>query len=96
MEWRDLPDFPAIHGFERAIRFIEDAQSLGGCALVHCNAGVSRAATVCIAFLIKHKEMTVNEAFTYLRSKRPAVCPNAGFLSQLKTFHEKLFAGQSN
>ena len=90
-EWRDLPEFPIFQGFERAIHFIKDSISSGGRVLVHCNAGISRAASVCIAYLIKTKGMTVNDSFTYLRSKRPAVCPNPGFLVQLETFYEKLY-----
>ena len=85
-----MPDFPVLKGFDQAIKFIEDSISSGGRVFVHCNAGISRAASVCIAYLIKKKGMTVEESLAYLRSKRPAVCPNPGFIAQLEYYHECL------
>ncbi|XP_026742674.1 probable dual specificity protein phosphatase DDB_G0283417 [Trichoplusia ni] len=52
--------------------------------LVHCNAGVSRTSTVAIAYLIHYKRMTFQEAYDIVKSKRPAIQPNAGFRKQLE------------
>ena len=51
--------------------------------VVNCSAGVSRSATVVLAWLISRKEMTLFDAFTFLRSKRRFVYPNKGFWSLL-------------
>ncbi|KAH9520257.1 dual specificity phosphatase 19 [Bulinus truncatus] len=92
LEFRDLPEFPIIQGFQKAINFIDDARKANGCVLVHCNAGISRSAAVVMAYLIKTERMTVNEAFSFLRSKRPAICPNPGFMIQLQNFYDNLYA----
>ncbi|BFZ01448.1 hypothetical protein BsWGS_04487 [Bradybaena similaris] len=89
-EFLDLPEFPIFQGFESAINFIEEAIKANGCVLVHCNAGVSRSAAVIMAYLIKKEGMTINDAFSYLRSKRPAICPNPGFLIQLQNLYDSL------
>lgn len=91
-EFLDLPEFPILRGFDSAIDFIDEALQTGGCVLVHCNAGVSRSAAVVMAYLIKKEGMTVNDAFSFLRSKRPAICPNPGFLIQLQCFYDSLHA----
>ena len=89
-EFRDLPEFPIYYGFEKAIDFIDGCRKSGGCVFVHCNAGISRAATTVMAYLIKKHNMGVDESFSLLRSKRPATCPNPGFLMQLQTFYDSL------
>jgi protein-tyrosine phosphatase len=54
--------------------------------LVHCRAGVSRSASVVLAYLMKYYNIDFNQAFDYLRSKRPIISPNAGFITQLLNF----------
>ncbi|GFS02148.1 dual specificity protein phosphatase 19 [Elysia marginata] len=93
-EIRDLPEFPIFHGFERAIKFIDQCKNLNGRVLVHCNAGISRSAAIVMAYLIQTEGMNVNDAFSYLRSKRPATCPNPGFLIQLETFYQNIHTKQ--
>lgn len=39
--------------------------------LIHCMAGISRSASVMAAYLIKYKGYTIDEAITFIRSKRP-------------------------
>ncbi|ETO21862.1 Dual specificity phosphatase, catalytic domain containing protein [Reticulomyxa filosa] len=51
--------------------------------LLHCSAGVSRSATICIAFVMKFFNWTLCQAFTHVRSKRSFVYPNLGFWSSL-------------
>lgn len=52
--------------------------------LVHCNAGVSRSATVCIAYLIVEHGLTFDQALAQTKAARPSIRPNAGFVAQLK------------
>ena len=55
-----------IH-FRRAIDFINDVKSRGGKVLVHCKAGVSRSATLCLAYLISCRKMCLNDAYDQVK-----------------------------
>ncbi|XP_014661476.1 PREDICTED: dual specificity protein phosphatase 3-like [Priapulus caudatus] len=69
-----------IH-FQTAATFIEEGLREGK-VLVHCREGISRSATVVLAFLILRKNMTVQEAVRNVRRYRE-INPNDGFLQQL-------------
>jgi len=55
----------------------------GGAVLVHCVAGVSRSATICLAYLTKYYCRSLRDAYHLMYSKRPMVRPNLGFWRQL-------------
>uniref|UniRef100_A0A8D2DVB7 Tyrosine specific protein phosphatases domain-containing protein n=1 Tax=Sciurus vulgaris TaxID=55149 RepID=A0A8D2DVB7_SCIVU len=59
-----------------------------GVVLVHCNAGVSRAAAIVIGFLMNSEEISFTSAFTMVKNARPSICPNSGFMEQLRTYQE--------
>lgn len=71
----------------------EEAYQSGQGVLVHCQAGVSRSATVVIAYLMKHTLMTMTDAYKYVRSRRPVVSPNLNFMGQLLEFERDLNSG---
>ncbi|KAG7265127.1 hypothetical protein CRUP_032127 [Coryphaenoides rupestris] len=79
----DSPQSALGDHFHRVADKIESVRRSHGRTLVHCNAGVSRSAALCIAYLMKHQDQTLREAHTWLRSRRPIVRPNAGFWRQL-------------
>lgn len=56
----------------------------GGVALVHCMAGISRSASVVIAYLMARHSMTLDSALEHVGRVRPIVSPNLGFLRQLQ------------
>jgi protein-tyrosine phosphatase len=57
--------------FEAACDFIKAALALpSGSILVHCQQGVSRSATVIIAYLIREHEMSVDSAIAFVRRSR--------------------------
>jgi protein-tyrosine phosphatase len=68
--------------FEKTDSFI-DTHRKNGNVLVHCMAGVSRSATVVIAYLMKTNKWKYEETLKYVREKRNIVGPNEGFLRQL-------------
>jgi dual specificity phosphatase 12 len=51
----------------------------GGKVLVHCFAGVSRSATIIIAYMMQEHGMNYHSAFKFVKSKRPFINPNEGF-----------------
>lgn len=63
--------------------------------LVHCVAGVSRSATIVIAYLMKYKRMSLKGAFNFCYNLRPVVRPNNGFMRQLINYETGLFGGTS-
>lgn len=87
----DIPETNIAQYFESSFQFIDSGMSNGGCVLVHCNAGVSRAATIVIAYLMKINHWSLEKAYGYVKEKRSKIRPNAGFQAQLKTFEQQLF-----
>lgn len=77
---------------DTAVDRIQEAITKRNChVLVHCIAGVSRSATVVIAYLMKYKRMDLRTAFNYCFNLRPVVRPNNGFMQQLITYEQQLF-----
>ncbi len=52
--------------------------------------GVSRSATIVLAYLMKYHHNTLKESYLYLAQKRPQICPNEGFLLQLIRYENEL------
>lgn len=75
--------------------FISQIRKSGGKTLVHCVAGVSRSATLCIAYLMKYQHMSLLQAYNYVKSKRPQIKPNNGFFRQLIDYEYRLFGENS-
>ena len=63
----DLPTQNLLPYFDKAIEFINKAVSSGGRVLVHWFAGVSRSASVVIAYFMATRRMSFFEAFEYVK-----------------------------
>uniref|UniRef100_A0A9J7YLC7 protein-serine/threonine phosphatase n=1 Tax=Cyprinus carpio carpio TaxID=630221 RepID=A0A9J7YLC7_CYPCA len=83
----DLPETDITSYFPECFQFINEASQQGGVVLVHCNAGVSRSASVVIGFLMSQEKMSFDEAFSAVKTARPYIQPNPGFMSQLKKYN---------
>jgi len=53
---------------------------------VHCVAGVSRSATIVIAYLVARERMWLRDAFRFVQSRRRIIRPNPGFMEALARF----------
>lgn len=51
--------------------------------LIHCVMGRSRSATLFLAYLMIHENMTVVDAIDHVKRRR-RIIPNWGFLKQLR------------
>lgn len=69
--------------------FVASAEK--GRALVHCEVGVSRSATLAIAHVMKTRRLRFYEAYREVRRRRPQVLPNVGFATQLQRYERTLF-----
>lgn len=61
-----------------------------GKVLVHCHVGVSRSATLVLAYLMLKQNLTLVEAICAVKDNR-GVIPNRGFLRQLIKLDGQLF-----
>ena len=57
--------------------------------MIHCVLGVSRSASLLIAYLMKYKNMSLKTAYDFVSSKRPCVRPNPGFWRQLTDYEKQ-------
>ncbi|KAK3093278.1 hypothetical protein FSP39_013599 [Pinctada imbricata] len=81
--------------FEEAISFIDEARQKGANVLIHCHAGVSRSATITIAYLLKHTKMSMMDAYRFVKGKRVIISPNFNFMGQLMEYEQALNNGIS-
>lgn len=58
----------------------------GSKVLVHCKMGISRSASVIIAYVMKVKNWSLTKAFQYVKNKRGCIKPNENFLKQLEVY----------
>ncbi len=88
---KDLPETYLLNILTQTTAFVKDAQKHGA-VLVHCVYGQSRSAAVIVAYLLSLRSsektgssnrFTINEAISILRTARPCICINPGFLAQL-------------
>jgi|HubBroStandDraft_5_1064220.scaffolds.fasta_scaffold208692_2 protein-tyrosine phosphatase len=77
-----------IQYFPWANKYISESLENGGNILVHCAAGISRSATIVIAYIMTDYNMSMSDAYNYVKSRRAIVSPNLHFVGQLVQ-HEK-------
>ncbi|KAF2883797.1 hypothetical protein ILUMI_22383 [Ignelater luminosus] len=85
----DRPSWNISVYFEQTAKFIDNAIKSGGKVLVHCVVGISRSATLVIAYLMIAKNMNAAEALQYVFRRR-RVFPNPGFLNHLAQLNSLL------
>ncbi|ORY07065.1 DSPc-domain-containing protein [Basidiobolus meristosporus CBS 931.73] len=72
-----------VDSFEAAFSYIDEARSRGFPVLVHCQCGVSRSASLIIAYVMRTLRMNVNEAYSYVKARSSTISPNMGLIYQL-------------
>ncbi|CAD8102813.1 unnamed protein product [Paramecium primaurelia] len=84
----DDPSYDLSQHFQECYEFMS-IQLKRGPILVHCAAGVSRSAAIVIYFIMRSFKWSYVKSFQHVKAKRSVICPNEGFIRQLKQ-HEKL------
>ena len=72
--------------FYTSINLIEKSKIV----YVHCQAGISRSASFVIAYVMFHFKYKLKKAFDYVQERRQIICPNEGFMMQLKDLERVL------
>ena len=75
-----------IQYFKECLLFIDGYDKV----FVHCAAGMSRSATIVIAYIMWKKKIFLSEAIKFVKDKRPIISPNLNFMKQLEIFQDLL------
>lgn len=86
IELLDVPETNIRQVFTRTNEFIQQAIALNGRVLIHCNAGISRSASIVLAYLLGIHRMKYEDAYELLKTARSNIRPNDGFVQQLKSY----------
>lgn len=70
----------------------DDVKASGGKVLVHCHAGISRSATICMAYLMATLRLRMEDAYEHVKSRRKIISPNFSFMGQLLSFESQVFS----
>lgn len=72
--------------WDNTFKYINKARNEGSKVLVHCKMGISRSASVVIAYAMKAFNWNFEKALKHVKTKRSCIKPNNNFLNQLETY----------
>ncbi|KAK7930123.1 hypothetical protein WMY93_006518 [Mugilogobius chulae] len=78
--------------FQEAIQFIDKVKQSGGKVLVHCEAGISRSPTICMAYIMRTQQMRLDAAFDIIKQRRTVISPNFSFMGQLLQYESEVLS----
>lgn len=81
--------------FDRLIGDIDAHRNSSEPVIINCVAGISRAPTLIMAYLMRVEGFKLSCAFAHTRGIRKIIKPNAGFWSQLIDFENRVFGKTS-
>lgn len=69
---------------------LQAAKARNGRVLLHCSQGVSRSASLAIAYLMWKQNRTFDDTLAAVKAIRGVANPNIGFTCQVRTMHALL------
>ncbi|XP_070502365.1 protein phosphatase Slingshot isoform X2 [Chironomus tepperi] len=72
--------------WDNTFKYINRAKMEGSKVLVHCKMGISRSASVVVAYAMKAYNWDFSRAIQHVKEKRNCIKPNKNFLAQLETY----------
>lgn len=60
--------------------------------LVHCEAGISRSPTICMAYIMRTQRLRLEAAFDIIKQRRQVISPNFSFMNQLQQFESEVLS----
>lgn len=78
--------------WDNTYKYISRAKKEGSKVLVHCKMGISRSASVVIAYAMKANNWDFDQALRHVKEKRSCIKPNKNFIMQLETYQGMLDA----
>ena len=87
---RDVEEADIKAHFGTAFDIIEAARAAQTAVFVHCSRGVSRSASLCIAYLMRQEGWSAQRAREHVAAARPIIQPNEGFWRCLLEFQKEL------
>ncbi|ESO85756.1 hypothetical protein LOTGIDRAFT_68346, partial [Lottia gigantea] len=91
----DIPSARLNVYFDACADRINQVRLIGGKTLVHCVAGVSRSATICMVYLMKYYRITLRDAYYHVKKRRSVIHPNLGFWRQMVDYERSILGGSS-
>ncbi|KAF9138843.1 hypothetical protein BGX30_008671 [Mortierella sp. GBA39] len=82
-----------LREFPTAFAMIDEAMAASngqGKTLVHCQLGVSRSASLVIAYVMRARGMGLTEAYDYVKQRSGVISPNMSLMYQLAEFEKGL------
>ena len=87
---RDVEEANIKEHFGTAYDAIERSREKGEAIFVHCSRGVSRSASLCIAYLMRKEGWDVVKARSFVEKCRPIILPNEGFWTCLQEYEKEM------
>ncbi|KAK9764083.1 tyrosine/serine/threonine protein phosphatase [Basidiobolus ranarum] len=85
-----------LKSLQGAFRFIDEARSKKLGILVHCQLGISRSASLIIAYVMRTLRLNVNDAYDFVKSRSTSISPNMSLICQLVELEKSLDLAPSN
>ncbi|EZG43411.1 dual specificity protein phosphatase [Gregarina niphandrodes] len=86
----DMGTEPLLAKMNMVIEFIQEQASAGYNTLIHCKSGISRSPAIAIAYFMNVTSQSLYDVFHFVRSRRPCISPNPGFMAQLCVYEESV------
>lgn len=86
----DYNNSPSIDQIESALQFIDGIKDPTKSVYIHCKAGRSRSAVVCLCYVMKAYNVNKTDAIEFVKRKRPHIVLGSEHHKSILNFSERL------